>query len=149
MGNNIDSSRHCNIFASSGPRPPTVPRRTPLGPRVQQLEAPHPRPRSRVSEAINSQFSQSHNGCCTMRPRVHCPPGREGDQCQCYTPSHLADGWRDRGYVLCLMFMSDCISAKLWLHHFISKKSVPLFTFQFELELPRGKIYNWRLLFWI
>ena len=37
-----------SIQASSGPWPPTVPRWTPFGPRLEQLEAPRPWPHSRV-----------------------------------------------------------------------------------------------------
>ena len=85
--------------------------------------------------------------------------GERGVQCKCFTPSCLAGGWRDRGYVFVCQQRQKCItqSQKQW--YFLSltmvalfykwTHPVPLFTFQFRLELPRGKFYNLRLLFWI
>ena len=80
--------------------------------------------------------------------------GARGVQCQRFTPSRLAGGRRDCGNVYVYVRQKWTMqSQKQW--HFLSltmvalfynkTHHVPLFTFQFKLELPRGKIYNIRL----
>ena len=116
----IDSENPLNRFRQEA----AAPRWTPLSPRLQQLEAPHLRPRSRVggwcavetlselrrraadfwrttlSETVNSQRSRSHPGNCTARLRVALSSGeRGGIQCQRVTPLHLAGRRRDHSYV--------------------------------------------------
>ena len=114
VGKNINSSVHYSIFfpnsvsiqkidteliqASSGPRPPAVPPQTPLGPRLQQLEAPRPRVggrgaaetpselwrrvadvwRTSLSETVNSRWSWSHPCRCTACPWVALSSGERG-----------------------------------------------------------------------
>ena len=139
-----------SIQASSGPRPPAVPRLMPINPHLQQLQAPRPRPRSRVggwcvvetlselrrqepdvwhtglSETVNSQQNQSHPGCCTVCLWVALSSREGGGHCQCFTPLCLAGGRKSRGYVYVYVRQKCTMqSQKQW--HFLSLPMVALF----------------------
>ena len=71
-----------------------------------------------------------------------------GVQSQRFTPLRLAGGWGDRVYGCLCQTKCTMQSQKQW--HFLSLTMVALFSklthcvplFTFQLELPRGKIYN-------
>ena len=160
---------HCNFFpiqyrfikssesiqTSSGCRPPAVPRRMPLGPRLQQLEAPRPRPHSRVrgwcametplelrsgaSDFGSRSLTHRSFGDCKLPAQpvspwsLHSAPtvstllwGERGVQCQRFTPLRLTVGKRDHGYVY-VHVRQKCTmqSQKQW--HFHSLTMVTLF----------------------
>ena len=79
-----------------------------------------------LSETVNSQRSQAHPGCCTVRPRVALSSGERGGVSVNVTPSCLAGGRRDGSHVYVYVRQKCTMqSQKQW--HFLSLTMVALF----------------------